>query len=123
MICSTFTESERTLKSGINNYQLSAVSVQRDPELARAESQELNATGEASYRTVNDHGHRERPERHAREKRTVGQEQIRGAPAAFALVDQIQVPENPIQGKRNGQAEPGRAELRLCLGANRVEDV
>jgi hypothetical protein len=36
MICSTLTESERTLKSGIYSYQLSAVSVRSEPALTES---------------------------------------------------------------------------------------
>src|SRR5580765_8060427 len=103
MICSTLTESERTLKSGIAAISFQPSAYSQNPLLVESRGQALNATGEASYRTVNDQGHRERPQRHAREKRPVGQEQIRGAPAAVALVHQIQVPEDPVQGKGNGQ--------------------
>src|SRR4051794_34051745 len=123
MICSTLTESARTLKSDINGVSFQRLRYSWRFRLERADGRQLRANREASYRTVDDQGHGQRPQRHAREKRPVGQEQIRGAPAAFALMNQIQVPKDPVQGKRDGQAEPGGAELRLRLGRDRVEDV
>jgi len=54
-------------------------------------------------------------------KRPVGRETIRGVPSAFALMHQIQVPESPVQGKRNGQAGPGDSESRRSLGTDCVE--
>src|SRR4029453_14914474 len=93
MMCSTFTESERTLNSGITAISLSGW-------------------------LVDDQGHGQRPHRHAGEQRAIGQEEVRRAAASVAPVDQIQVPKNPVQREGNGEPKPGRAELFLSLGAD-----
>src|SRR5438874_8412188 len=102
MICSTFTESERTLKSAIS-HQLSAVSRLDGP--------------------VDDQRDGERPQRHADQQWAVRQQHVGGAAAALALMHQIEVPKNSVQRKWNRQPEPVRTELGLGLGADRVEHV
>src|SRR5437667_10831219 len=99
MICSTFTESERTLKSAMSNVKW-----------------ELNGM-------VNDQHHRQRPQRHADEKRAIDEQQVRRTSAAFALMHKIQVPEDAVERKGNGQPEPVRPELLLRFRADRVEHV
>ena len=42
------------------------------------------------------------------QQRAIGEEQVRGASAAFPLVHEIQVPENAVERKRHGQAQPLR---------------
>src|SRR5260221_12413456 len=104
MTRSTFTASERTLRSGIRSFQ--SVSY-----------------GLSSSRPVDDYGDRERPQRHARQERTVVQEQIGRAPSAVTPMNKIEIAKDPIQRERNRQLEPGGAELGLCLRADRVKDV
>src|SRR6266576_641675 len=94
MICSTFNESDRILKSGM-----------------------------VSNRMVDDQRHSKGPERDAHEQRTVRQEQFRGAAAAFAPMDEIEITEDAVQGKRNRQTQPRRFELLLGLRADGVERV
>ena len=53
---------------------------------------------------VDDQGHGQRPQRHAREQRAIGQEQVGRAAAAVAPVHQIQVPENPVQRERESSS-------------------
>src|SRR5437762_8363943 len=86
MTCSTFTESERTLKSAINSFQ-SRLSALRSEQWT-ADSRERPC--KASKRPVDDQGNGERPQGHARKQRAVRQEQIGGAPAAVTLVHQIE---------------------------------
>src|SRR5947209_17668431 len=95
MICSTFTESERTLKSGITCLQ-GSINQQR-------------------------HGHR--PQRDAYEQRPIRKEQLGGIAASFPPVHEIEVPEDSIQRKWNREPQPRRPELLLRLGADRVADV
>src|SRR5947209_10597875 len=101
MICSTLSESERMLKSGIK--QVFTPSERERPV---------------------DYQHEDgSPERHAREQRSIRDKQLRRAPAALALVNQIQISKNPVQGEWNRHPQPRRAELLFSLRADRVEHV
>src|SRR5438067_5723508 len=123
MICSTFTESARTLKSDIEaiSYQLSAISYQLS-----AISYQLSAIGYAcqlSASAVDDQRDRERPQSDAREQRSIGQQEVGWAAAAFAPVYQIQISKDPVQGKRDRQPQPRGAELLLGLRADGIKNV
>src|SRR5438046_10604881 len=102
MTCSTFTESERTLKSAINSFQ-SRLSALRSEQWT-ADSRERPC--KASKRTVDDQGNGERPQGHARKQRAVRQEQIGGAPDDVPMVHQIEDHENSVSGQTYSTQEP-----------------
>src|SRR5437879_4463204 len=104
MICSTWIESERMLKSAINGCQLSSIPLETE-------------------RSVDNQHDAHRPQGDAREKGPIREQQIGGTSTFLTLVHQIEVPEYSIQRKRDRQPEPLSAELLLRFRADRVEHV
>src|SRR5262245_54288628 len=123
MICSTSTDSERMVNSGM---ALPIFSHQLGCHIAGKKSRSLSRTdGRPSQDggSINDQRYRKGPQRDACEQRSIGEQEIGRASAGFTLMNEIEIAENSIQRKRDRQSQPRGPKLLLRLWADRIEDI
>src|SRR4051812_21062402 len=128
MICSTSTESERTEKSDIEPFPTRNAEIESEESWSRRSESRRNGRsawleiphsasasvphshseferGSDPERPVDDDRHRQPPEADAGEQRSIVQQHFRRAPAAFLLVNQVEVAEDAVQRKWNREPQ------------------